>query len=689
MTHPHEPAVDAEVAAQPLDVAHQVRQWCSPRGRRSVRTRGVCSDRSSAGRTAPPCRAQGRTIAGIRARSPSPGRRAAPRPACHRGCPRCSTRSDGRRRRRACRRRKPKEPGRPRPRRCQIYRGALARVAELADAEGLNPSASDGSVRVRSPPRARTYSCERRTGYVPWVTTGSDRSPTVNPMRSTSRCHRADGARGRRLPGRRLVRGGEQPVRPQGDRRARRRPILVGPAALAVRDRWPLTASSRRGRRLRVHRARVSVRPGLPEHGRRALRRGPLRRRRRPGSSRAWGTSGSSSQTRSIPRPRTASGGCTSRWSQDGCCSCSPSQRWSGCDASRAPSGSAVGRTSSAGAGEQRLRLAQELHDVVAHNISLINVQAGVALHLAGREPEQAGPGPRDHQAGEPARRSTSCAASSTCCAAARRAAPRAPAPRPAELEPLVDGVRAERARGASSSADGAAAAAGRGRARGVPDRAGGADQRHPPRPGPARRRSASPSDDGRSTVEVDRRRRSAATADRRATASRACASGPPRSGGTVEAGPRPGGGFRSSTCPPPDGGARDPGRCSPTTRRWCGPGSAPLLDAEADIEVVGEAADGDEAVAPRARAPARRRAHGHPHARRRRPGGDPPDRRRRPRLAGVAGRRSSRRSTSTSTSSRRSGPAPAGSWSRTPSRPSCCAPCGPSPPATRCSRPA
>ena len=33
---------------------------------------------------------------------------------------------------------------------------------------------------------------------------------------------------------------------------------------------------------------------------------------------------------------------------------------------------------------------------------------------------------------------------------------------------------------------------------------------------------------------------------------------------------------------------------CSPTTRRWSAPGSASILDAEEDIEVVGEAADGE-----------------------------------------------------------------------------------------------
>lgn len=43
-------------------------------------------------------------------------------------------------------------------------------------------------------------------------------------------------------------------------------------------------------------------------------------------------------------------------------------------------------------AGQERLRIAQELHDVVAHHISLINVQASTALHLVDRQPEKAAP---------------------------------------------------------------------------------------------------------------------------------------------------------------------------------------------------------------------------------------------------------------------------------------------------------
>jgi len=41
-------------------------------------------------------------------------------------------------------------------------------------------------------------------------------------------------------------------------------------------------------------------------------------------------------------------------------------------------------------ASEERLRIARDLHDVVAHNISVINVQANTALHLIDRQPERA-----------------------------------------------------------------------------------------------------------------------------------------------------------------------------------------------------------------------------------------------------------------------------------------------------------
>lgn len=39
---------------------------------------------------------------------------------------------------------------------------------------------------------------------------------------------------------------------------------------------------------------------------------------------------------------------------------------------------------------EERLRIARELHDVIAHNISVINLQAGVAAHLLRNDPDRA-----------------------------------------------------------------------------------------------------------------------------------------------------------------------------------------------------------------------------------------------------------------------------------------------------------
>jgi len=47
----------------------------------------------------------------------------------------------------------------------------------------------------------------------------------------------------------------------------------------------------------------------------------------------------------------------------------------------------AVVETADLAAAAERLRMAQELHDVVAHSLSVIAVQAGIGAHLVGREP--------------------------------------------------------------------------------------------------------------------------------------------------------------------------------------------------------------------------------------------------------------------------------------------------------------
>jgi signal transduction histidine kinase len=56
----------------------------------------------------------------------------------------------------------------------------------------------------------------------------------------------------------------------------------------------------------------------------------------------------------------------------------------------RAESARARSEQSRRQASEERLRIARELHDVLGHHLSLINVRAGVALHLIDSQPEQA-----------------------------------------------------------------------------------------------------------------------------------------------------------------------------------------------------------------------------------------------------------------------------------------------------------
>nr|MBA3281213.1 sensor histidine kinase [Acidimicrobiia bacterium] len=90
---------------------------------------------------------------------------------------------------------------------------------------------------------------------------------------------------------------------------------------------------------------------------------------------------------------------------------------------------------------EQRLELAQELHDVLAHNISLINVQASVALHLLDDQPDHARPALANiKEASRDALHELR-----TALDLLRRGdeAPRSPAPRLADLDALVAGVRA------------------------------------------------------------------------------------------------------------------------------------------------------------------------------------------------------------------------------------------------------
>ena len=78
---------------------------------------------------------------------------------------------------------------------------------------------------------------------------------------------------------------------------------------------------------------------------------------------------------------------------------------------------------------EERLRIARELHDVLGHHLSLINVQAGAALHRSRSDPD-AGRGGAHRDQGRPARRRcASCGRRSACCARSTRRRPPHPAP--------------------------------------------------------------------------------------------------------------------------------------------------------------------------------------------------------------------------------------------------------------------
>ena len=118
-------------------------------------------------------------------------------------------------------------------------------------------------------------------------------------------------------------------------------------------------------------------------------RKAVLTSRRWPSPGTRWSGPGSTAGCR--PPATTASPGRRCRASAPGCSRCSPRPSSSGSAASRSPAtGGERAEAARRRADEERLRIARELHDVLAHSISVINVQAGVALALIDERPEQA-----------------------------------------------------------------------------------------------------------------------------------------------------------------------------------------------------------------------------------------------------------------------------------------------------------
>ena len=75
-----------------------------------------------------------------------------------------------------------------------------------------------------------------------------------------------------------------------------------------------------------------------------------------------------------------------------------------------------AGQTRAGASSPNGVRIARELHDVVAHHVSVMGVQARRGRRVLDRDPDLARTALRTRRADAPAPRSTSCAACSACC---------------------------------------------------------------------------------------------------------------------------------------------------------------------------------------------------------------------------------------------------------------------------------
>ena len=179
-------------------------------------------------------------------------------------------------------------------------------------------------------------------------------------------------------------------------------------------------------------------------------------------------------------------------------------------------------RTRQMSVAEERARIARELHDVVAHGVSVIAVQADAAEAALEHDPGARGDAAAQHPRLRRTTRWPRCGGCSAC-SADDEARP-GPQPGLAQLPGLVEQA-AQRCRSTLDGRGRAAAAPACARPHRVPDRAGGAHQRPQARGRRARRPCALTLARRRARGRGPRRRRPGPTATATGTGSSACAS--------------------------------------------------------------------------------------------------------------------------------------------------------------------